>query len=67
VREVVDQIQKPNGLYPNYLNPRSGVWGSRKYYYWTIVPFQPFATKSERDDAMILILQNIITVTINPV
>ena len=29
MREVLDQIEKPNGLYPNYLNPRSGVWGSR--------------------------------------
>ncbi|EDO38861.1 predicted protein [Nematostella vectensis] len=29
VREVVDQVQKPNGLYPNYLNPRTGVWGSQ--------------------------------------
>ncbi|XP_029187089.2 mannosyl-oligosaccharide 1,2-alpha-mannosidase IA-like [Acropora millepora] len=28
VREVLNQIEKPNGLYPNYLNPRSGVWGS---------------------------------------
>ena len=37
VREVLDQIDKPNGLYPNYLNPRSGVWGSRKFIftiYW---------------------------------
>ena len=31
MREVLDQIDKPNGLYPNYLNPRSGVWGSRKF------------------------------------
>ncbi|XP_068698673.1 mannosyl-oligosaccharide 1,2-alpha-mannosidase IA-like [Montipora foliosa] len=29
VREVLNQIDKPNGLYPNYLNPRSGVWGSQ--------------------------------------
>lgn len=33
VREVLDQIDKPNGLYPNYLNPRSGVWGSRKFIF----------------------------------
>lgn len=32
VREIMDQIEKPNGLYPNYLNPRSGVWGSRKLF-----------------------------------
>lgn len=39
VREVLDQIDKPNGLYPNYLNPRSGVWGSRKFtftIYWEL-------------------------------
>lgn len=28
VREFLNQIEKPNGLYPNFLNPRSGVWGS---------------------------------------
>ncbi|KAF7284746.1 hypothetical protein GWI33_021615 [Rhynchophorus ferrugineus] len=27
VRQVLSQIDKPNGLYPNYLNPRSGKWG----------------------------------------
>lgn len=29
VREFLNQIEKPNGLYPNFLNPRSGVWGSQ--------------------------------------
>ncbi|CAH0387452.1 unnamed protein product [Bemisia tabaci] len=27
VRKVLQQIDKPQGLYPNYLNPKSGVWG----------------------------------------
>ncbi|XP_028412795.1 mannosyl-oligosaccharide 1,2-alpha-mannosidase IA-like [Dendronephthya gigantea] len=27
VRDFVDKIDKPQGLYPNYLNPRNGAWG----------------------------------------
>ncbi|CAB3987592.1 Mannosyl-oligosaccharide 1,2-alpha-mannosidase IB [Paramuricea clavata] len=27
VRDVVDRMNKPQGLYPNYINPRSGAWG----------------------------------------
>ncbi|XP_046554342.1 mannosyl-oligosaccharide 1,2-alpha-mannosidase IA-like [Haliotis rubra] len=27
IREVLRQLEKPNGLYPNYLNPRTGKWG----------------------------------------
>ncbi|XP_066139079.1 mannosyl-oligosaccharide alpha-1,2-mannosidase IA isoform X2 [Euwallacea fornicatus] len=27
IREVLKELEKPNGLYPNYLNPRSGKWG----------------------------------------
>ncbi|XP_066253728.1 mannosyl-oligosaccharide 1,2-alpha-mannosidase IA isoform X1 [Euwallacea similis] len=27
IREILKEIEKPNGLYPNYLNPRSGKWG----------------------------------------
>lgn len=27
VRDFVDKIEKPQGLYPNYLNPRNGAWG----------------------------------------
>ncbi|XP_038222869.1 mannosyl-oligosaccharide 1,2-alpha-mannosidase IA [Zerene cesonia] len=29
IREVLHNIQKPDGLYPNYINPRSGQWGQR--------------------------------------
>jgi mannosyl-oligosaccharide alpha-1,2-mannosidase len=32
IREVVRQLDKPNGLYPNYLNPKTGRWGQRKYF-----------------------------------
>ncbi|CAG9863645.1 unnamed protein product [Phyllotreta striolata] len=27
VRKVLQDMEKPNGLYPNYLNPKSGKWG----------------------------------------
>ncbi|XP_060525128.1 mannosyl-oligosaccharide 1,2-alpha-mannosidase IA isoform X1 [Cylas formicarius] len=27
IRHVLREIEKPNGLYPNYLNPRTGKWG----------------------------------------
>ena len=30
VRDYLDRMQKPNGLYPNYINPRTGLWGQRK-------------------------------------
>lgn len=30
IREVLNSIEKPNGLYPNYLNPRTGRWGQSK-------------------------------------
>ncbi|XP_066586398.1 mannosyl-oligosaccharide 1,2-alpha-mannosidase IA-like [Prorops nasuta] len=27
VRKVLKKLEKPNGLYPNYINPRTGKWG----------------------------------------
>ena len=30
VRDYLDKISKPNGLYPNYINPKTGIWGQRK-------------------------------------
>ncbi|XP_052740678.1 mannosyl-oligosaccharide alpha-1,2-mannosidase IA [Bicyclus anynana] len=29
IRDVLHNIQKPDGLYPNYINPRTGMWGQR--------------------------------------
>lgn len=34
IRNKLDEIEKPNGLYPNYLNPKTGKWGQREY--WTL-------------------------------
>ncbi|KAG9347496.1 hypothetical protein JZ751_005063 [Albula glossodonta] len=30
IRKVLNRLDKPQGLYPNYLNPNSGQWGQRK-------------------------------------
>lgn len=30
IRTVLNKLEKPEGLYPNYLNPSSGQWGQRK-------------------------------------
>lgn len=30
IRQVLKDIDKPKGLYPNYLNPKTGKWGQRK-------------------------------------
>lgn len=30
VRQILYDIEKPKGLYPNYLNPKTGKWGQRK-------------------------------------
>ena len=29
IRDVLINTEKPNGLYPNYLNPKTGAWGQR--------------------------------------
>jgi len=33
IRDVVNRADKPDGLYPNYINPRSGSWGQSKYFW----------------------------------
>ncbi|GBP63539.1 Mannosyl-oligosaccharide alpha-1,2-mannosidase IA, partial [Eumeta japonica] len=29
IREVLQNIEKPDGLYPNFINPRTGLWGQK--------------------------------------
>lgn len=31
VRTVLKNMEKPKGLYPNYIHPKTGKWGQRKY------------------------------------
>lgn len=30
IRQFLQNLEKPKGLYPNYLNPKTGKWGHRK-------------------------------------
>lgn len=30
IRQLLKEIRQDNGLYPNYLNPKTGTWGDRK-------------------------------------
>lgn len=30
IRQILKDMEKPKGLYPNYLNPKTGKWGQRK-------------------------------------
>jgi mannosyl-oligosaccharide alpha-1,2-mannosidase len=30
IRSILKDLEKPKGLYPNYLNPKTGKWGQRK-------------------------------------
>ena len=38
IREKLDSLSKPNGLYPNYLNPKTGKWGQRKCFFFFSQP-----------------------------
>lgn len=31
IRKLLNKIEKPHGLYPNFLSPVSGNWVQRKY------------------------------------
>lgn len=32
IRQFVRSLDRPNGLYPNFLNPITGKWGQRNYF-----------------------------------
>lgn len=32
IRTVLKELEKPKGLYPNYLSPKTGKWGQRKIF-----------------------------------
>jgi len=39
IRQFVKNLERPDGLYPNFLNPISGKWGQRKYLFSIINAF----------------------------
>lgn len=50
IRDFFDKASKPNGLYPNYINPKNGLWGQRKcifvllllFFSWSCVDSEVF-------------------------
>ena len=39
VRKVLKSLDKPKGLYPNYIHPRTGKWGQRKCWHLTVIRY----------------------------
>ncbi|PIO69155.1 glycosyl hydrolase family 47 [Teladorsagia circumcincta] len=50
IRDFLTNMDKPNGLYPLYLNPKTGKWGSCKH--WLITDKTDDRTKKEYDAAV---------------
>jgi hypothetical protein len=46
VRKILNNLEKPKGLYPNYIHPKTGKWGRRKYFiiYVLVCFFHTFLT-----------------------
>ncbi|KAK1134980.1 hypothetical protein K0M31_007746 [Melipona bicolor] len=34
VRKVLKNLEKPKGLYPNYIHPKTGKWGQRELFFF---------------------------------
>lgn len=34
VRKVLKNLEKPKGLYPNYIHPKTGKWGQRELLFF---------------------------------
>ena len=53
VRNILDSLSKPNGLYPNYISPKTGKFTQRTYtkyhanYHWQ-PPFHPIRSSTGR-------------------
>ncbi|KAH8241362.1 hypothetical protein KR032_011057 [Drosophila birchii] len=74
IREVLKNIRKPNGLYPNYLNPETGEWGllhmslgglGDSYYEYLLKAWLQSGQKDEEaremfDEAMLAILDKML-------
>ncbi|XP_053693547.1 mannosyl-oligosaccharide alpha-1,2-mannosidase IA isoform X1 [Sabethes cyaneus] len=74
IRSVLKDIEKPKGLYPNYLNPKTGKWGQQhmslgalgdSFYEYLLKAWIQSGHEDEEaremfDDAMQAIIQNMI-------
>ncbi|XP_038076987.1 mannosyl-oligosaccharide 1,2-alpha-mannosidase IA-like [Patiria miniata] len=61
IRDVLNSMTKPNGLYPNYLNPKTGKWGQQhvslgalgdSFYEYLIKSYIQSGLKDERAKKM---------------
>uniref|UniRef100_A0A1I7WTL1 alpha-1,2-Mannosidase n=1 Tax=Heterorhabditis bacteriophora TaxID=37862 RepID=A0A1I7WTL1_HETBA len=66
IREVLMELEKPDGLYPIYLNPKTGKWGQRDFSigamadsfyeyllkHWLITGKKDMKTKAQYDEAI---------------
>lgn len=39
VRKVLKNLEKPKGLYPNYIHPKTGKWGQREFFFFVSLLF----------------------------
>lgn len=37
IRDVLNKTEKPDGLYPNFINPRTGQWGQSESLFTIII------------------------------
>ena len=49
IRKHLQKLDKPDNLYPNYLNPRTGTWGQRKWM-CHVLPTASCVVCSSNDD-----------------
>lgn len=48
VRKVLKNLEKPKGLYPNYIHPKTGKWGQRELLFFIYLFFAHLNTKKDR-------------------
>lgn len=41
IRKFVRELEKSQGLYRNFINPRTGQWGPRKNFFYMCVSMSP--------------------------
>ena len=52
VRKVLKNLEKPKGLYPNYIHPKTGKWGQRELILFRLF-ISLFASKLQKDTSQI--------------
>ncbi|XP_023161423.2 mannosyl-oligosaccharide alpha-1,2-mannosidase IA isoform X1 [Drosophila hydei] len=79
IRQVLKEIEKPKGLYPNFLNPKTGKWGQQhmslgalgdSYYEYLLKAWLQSGQTDEEaremyDDAMLAIMDKMVRISPN--